>query len=333
MPDRRFTSETVPCSYDGPICEVIGDPHYRTFDGYWHHFQGKCEYVLTQLCLDENGNDFIISAGNFGHEGSDVSCVGFVRITIESEGIEILFERGGTITINGVQLPIGMIYSTPSVEVFHSGGNPMVELKTQGVRVFYDGIFRVKVTVSQSLEGQLCGLCGTYNGTIFDDLRAPDGTIFTLPEFSESVEIYGLIEDYGNTWLREDPTDPECSGNERSRRDAPGVGNCTSDPVIVDEGRRRCGVLEINPGPFSACHGVVNVTQYVNNCEFDYCCCNETEREDCYCDALSSYASACADAGVTINNWRSSNVCRKFTNRLLFYCHNILPIFIIASCL
>ena len=28
-------------------------------------------------------------------------------------------------------------------------------------------------------------------------------------------------------------------------------------------------------------------------------------------DALSSYASACADAGVAISNWRSATLCRE----------------------
>ena len=308
MPRGMFTCETVPCTYDGPTCEVDGDPHYKTFDGLWHHFQGLCEYVLTKPC---NSDDFIISAGNFGHDEGSVSCVGFVRIRIPSENLEILLQRSdfGKVTINGNQLGNGEQYETDSVDVVRSGGYPIVFLKTRRVFVFYDGIYRTQVTVSKSLVGQLCGLCGSYNHTIDDDLQLPDGTIIPLPDFrGESLEIGGAIKDFGDSWIIPNPNSPGCNGDERSRRNAPGVANCSTDPSIVSEGQTRCSVLEQDP--FIACHGIVNVTQYVVNCEFDYCCCNETEREDCYCDALSSYASACADAEVTIPNWRSAEICR-----------------------
>jgi len=47
------------------------------FDGFWHHFQGTCEYVLAKPCDSE---DFIISAGNIKHEHRYESYVSLVRI-------------------------------------------------------------------------------------------------------------------------------------------------------------------------------------------------------------------------------------------------------------
>ena len=300
-PGGIFKCKRLPCSYDGPTCQAVGDPHYETFDGFWHHFQGTCEYVLTRPCDSE---DFIISAGNIGHRGSHVACVGLVRIRIPSEELDIVLERGslGTITVNNILQPYagdGVVYETDTVAVVRTGGYPNVFLLIHGVRVFWNGVYRVEVTVSSTLKGHLCGLCGTYNGDKGDDLQTPDGVVVT------SVDVFG------DSWLVPDPTTSRCSGQVVGKRNALGVSNCSTDPNITAQGQQRCNILE--QLPFINCSDMVNATQFINNCEFDYCCCSEAEREDCYCDALSSYASACADAGVSLSTWRSPTLCRKLT--------------------
>jgi len=294
-----FSCKTEPCSYDGKTCLAIGDPHYETFDGEWHHFQGKCEYVLTTPC---NSDNFVISAGNSGQCGDLIACVGLVRIKIPANDLEIVLsqEDFGKITINDkleVNRGDGIVYESEAVEVVRSGGYPNVLLKAYGVRLFWDGIYRVSITVSKNLLGQLCGLCGTYNNDPNDDLQTPDGVVVTA------------VEEFGESWLVPDPTTAGCTGGRVRKRNAPQSFNCTTDNNVISEGQTRCSVLRQTP--FNECNDVVNVTQYIANCEFDYCCCNETERENCYCDALSSYASACASAGVLISNWRSPTLCCK----------------------
>ena len=39
---------------DYAICYATGDPHYLTFDGLWHNFQGDCEYILVRECEQES---------------------------------------------------------------------------------------------------------------------------------------------------------------------------------------------------------------------------------------------------------------------------------------
>jgi hypothetical protein len=36
-------------------CTASGDPHYKTFDNQWHHWQGDCEYRLAGDCRNSDG--------------------------------------------------------------------------------------------------------------------------------------------------------------------------------------------------------------------------------------------------------------------------------------
>ena len=69
----------------------------------------------------------------------------------------------------------GLVMLSGGVEVIRSGGHPHVLLGAQGIKVFWDGMNLVEVTVSSSWQGRLCGLCGDYNGDSTDDFIRLDG--------------------------------------------------------------------------------------------------------------------------------------------------------------
>jgi len=288
-----FETQRQRCTYAAQA-SINGDPHYLTYDRYWHHFQGTCEYVLTKLC---ESDEFTISAKNDGHN-SRVSCVSRVKVSIPSQNLTIVLGRGngGTITINGVLQPHdagGEIFTGDGVLVERIGGHPNVFLTRHGIRVFWNGVYGVDIYVASRLQEKLCGLLGNYNGNSADDLMMPDGT------------MANSVDDFGNSWLIPSSI-PGCTGI--GKRDAQGIPTCSSDPTIVAEGQTRCNVTR--QGPFSACNSIVDPTSFIENCEFDYCCCTDDEREDCYCDNLATYAAACAKAGIPPSNWRSL-YCRK----------------------
>ena len=284
---EQFQCEQQTCFADGPTCYAAGDPHYQTFDLRYFDFQGDCEYILTTPC---NSSEFTVIVGNSAHN-SFVSCTETVTVLVPGQNLEILLGRGngGTVTINGNLQPNsgdGIIMQSSEVEIIRTGGHPHVLLLTYGVRIFWDGVFRVEVTVSQIWENELCGLCGNFNNDATDDFETPSGSL-------------ALTENaFGNSWLYTN------SSSGCSRLSVPPT--CSND--IMTEAQTRCEAM--SQTVFTSCNTVVDPTQFIENCMFDYCLCNDVDREDCFCDSLATYAAACAAAGATPPNWRRFH-CRK----------------------
>ena len=297
-----FTCETQTCLLDGPHCYKSGDPHYQSFDNHNYQFQGDCEYVLSQPC---NGSDFVIIASNTA-ANSNVSETNKIRIIIPSKDLEIVLSRGGggIITINGVlQVNNGdrVVHHSSGVEVVRTGGHPYV-LLTIGwpLGIYWNGWGYVDVSVSSGWEGKLCGLCGNYNNDGNDDFMLPNGTLTTS------------ANDFGSSWLYSKPY-PECEV-------PPSPPPCPLNVMIAAQSR--CN--ELLNSIFNVCKSVVDPTVYINNCILDYCQCSEEDRENCYCNSLSTYAADCASNGITIPNWRKFLCCKYrniiIVNFILLFC-------------
>ena len=266
---------------------AAGDPHYQTFDLRNFDFQGNCEYVLSTPC---DSDEFSVVVRNELHNEL-VSCTDQVTVTGGGHTIVLGRGNGGTITIDGVLQPNDgdrVIVENDDVQVLRTGGHPNVLFPVHGVRVFYDGLYRVEVTVSKKWQDRLCGLCGNYNGNPSDDLKDREGNILRRPN------------DFGNSWI---------------------VGNTTGcvapeeefcDRNLVEAANARCAAL--SEKYFEPCNGVISPRFFQRNCVNDLCFCNEDDREKCYCESLATYAAACAAAGVALPDWRAFYNCRKYTN-------------------
>ena len=289
----QFRCQSQPCLLDGATCYASGDPHYRTFDLRTFDFQGTCEYVMAQPC---NSSEFSITATNSAHNPY-VSCAESVRVVVPNENLEIVLGRRGSVTINDrlqSTTTDSTIMQSDGVTVTRIGGHSRVFLSS-GIEIFFDGSTRVTVTVSSAWIGQLCGLCGNYNGDPSDDFQNPEGILLTSPNsFGLSWAVYSDNELCGDL-----TPPPACSAS------------------IMSEAQQRCTILQQEM--FAVANSMVDPAPFINDCIYDYCLCNEADREECFCNILANYAGACANNGIVINNWRDT-VCGMHARICNVYC-------------
>lgn len=174
-------------------------------------------------------------------------------------------------------------------------GNQNVILTDFGLRVSFNMIYHVTITVPSSYAGKTCGLCGNYNGDQNDEFLLPDG--------KETKELKTFVA----AWKVPVPgmkCDDGCSGDSCSK--------CPEDQRVAFE--KECGIITNAEGPFSACHSVINPQSYFQACVYDVCM-GGGDR-NMLCDDIAAYMTDCQNAGVNINTWRTPTFCRKYKPRL-----------------
>lgn len=167
-----------------------------------------------------------------------------------------------------------------------------------GLRVAYDLVYNVRVTVPGNYYQQLHGLCGNYNGDSKDDFQKPDGS------------QAGSSTDFGNSWEEAVPGSP-CLPPPTCK---PGE-DCNSSPECPPELQEKykqekfCGLLTSPNGPLAACHKLVDPQGPLKDCVFDLCL--GGGNESILCSNIHAYVSACQAAGGDIEPWRTESFCRE----------------------
>ena len=169
-----------------------------------------------------------------------------------------------------------------------------------GIRVEWNNVYNVKVTVYGRYLNKTCGLCGTFNRNAADDFLARNGT--TL----ESAV------DFGNSWK----CDPSCENAVDI------VHPCITYPERNASAVSNCSVLTTSL--FENCTSEIYPEGYINDCEYDVCGCGDYPIV-CYCQAIESYVSDCSAIGVNID-WLSDprfEQCGMSDILLIFVCTHL----------
>ncbi|XP_077312501.1 IgGFc-binding protein-like [Lithobates pipiens] len=289
-------------------CTGWGDPHYLTFDGYNFDFHGTCTYILAEYRgTDATLEYFRVEEKNDNRGSQMSSAVRLVNIFVYGYNISILKEEIGQVRVNGeiTLLPLSLL--NDKLTITQTG--VYATLKTQfGLKVAYDYIWQVEITLPSSYYGAMGGLCGNFNNNPRDDKMSPDTKQITV--ITKWAKSWKVIDD--DTFCSD-----SCQGN---------CVECNETLKNIYEGEGFCGVIEADDGPFSSCHANVSTALYFSSCVKDVC----THNGDGLCQAYESYATACRKQGVELPNWRNATGCNMICpeNSRYEYCGGACP----ASC-
>ncbi|XP_067299058.1 zonadhesin, like isoform X1 [Pseudorasbora parva] len=287
-------------------CNIAGDPHYRTFDNYNHHYQGAYTYVVTQ------GNNLPSSLTPFRVRGKNQRQGGISRVSLLHEvfvdvyGITVRMQQKKKVLVNGEK--VGLPYS-PVHGVNIKTKSRFVMLTTDfGLSVRFDGSSQGVVTLPSVYRSRVLGLCGNYDGRTSNEYTKPDGTVTrNLNEFGDSWRVTDKdgaslrttsLPKMVHLQKREVEADPD-SGFD--------IAGCTNAQLAELNGNQLCGALSNPAGPFAACHAVVAPNVFQEDCVFDLCA--EQGSEVLRCESYAVYARACQDEGVKLGKWRQELKC------------------------
>uniref|UniRef100_A0A667HHH3 Fc gamma binding protein n=1 Tax=Lynx canadensis TaxID=61383 RepID=A0A667HHH3_LYNCA len=276
-------------------CQASGDPHYTTFDGRRFDFMGTCVYVLARTCGTRPGlESFAVLQENVAWGNGRVSVTRVITVQVANFTLR-LEQNQWKVTVNGVDMRFPVTLAQGRVRAFQHGSDAVIETDF-GLRVAYDLVYNVRVTIPGNYYRQLCGLCGDYNGDPKDDFRKPDGSQAGNPT------------EFGNSWEEAVPGSP-CLPPPTCK---PG-GDCNSDlecrPELQEKYQQEkfCGLLTSPTGPLAACHKLVDPQGPLQDCVFDLCL--GGGNESILCSNIHAYVSACQAAGGHVESWRTESFC------------------------
>ncbi|XP_051561427.1 zonadhesin, like [Myxocyprinus asiaticus] len=308
-------------------CNIAGDPHYRTFDKYNHHYQGLHTYVLTQgNNLPSSLTPFIVRGKN-NRQGvlSRVSLLHEVYVDVYGISVRILQKK--KVLVNGER--ISPPYS-PIQGVTIKTKSRFVMLSTDfGLSVRFDGNTQAVVTLPSIYKSRVLGLCGNYDGLSNNEYTKPDGTTTrNLNEFGDSWRV----NDKDGAGVRAKSLPKMVHLHKREVEEDPDSGfettGCTDVQLAELNGNKQCGALSDPAGPFAACHAQISPDMFQEDCVFDLCA--EQGSEVLRCENYAVYARACQDEGVKLGQWRQQLNCvlECGANSTYFDCMTPCP----ASC-
>ncbi|XP_020292985.1 BMP-binding endothelial regulator protein isoform X2 [Pseudomyrmex gracilis] len=265
------------CVESDGVCTVFGDPHYRTFDGKVYSFKGACKYQLASDCF---GHTFSIRVTNDARRTMISSWTKTIAIKIGD--LKVNLGQKMRVKVNGKKVDVPYRVAN-RVDINRTVDSVIVNTQI-GVKVLWDGISFVEVSVPALYRGRMCGLCGNFNSFTKDD--------FT----TRRNRVVQDAQQFGQSWA---------VGSKKMCTRISRPGNMDNEKRCRGKNQRLCNRLRSQI--FDACHKKVNPAMYFKACIHDMC---ECPTEHCYCESFMAYAHECKRLGIQLPHWRKASKCR-----------------------
>ncbi|KAL5006766.1 hypothetical protein ScPMuIL_015572 [Solemya velum] len=290
-------------AYDLPYrtCLNSGEYLYRTFDGSYFYFPGKCSYLLVA-----SGNDFEIDLHVIDCENSFSDCKKKVVITFAAGSIVQSIELfGNTVKVNDQFVDVCMtpkkVWPMSDISMQISGDFIMINYNSKGLKIKFDMKDSVYVTLDKNFHHQqTSGLCGFMDDNPANDLQMKDGTLALS------------AAQFGNSWAIPQMGKP-----------CPDVSSCTDKCQGEEKKEAQQACSMIRNYIFKDCAKKVDAFQYFKMCVNQYCDASDDQKQYVVCAAIESFARECASFNF-ICAWRSQNFCPKTCPTGMVY-HDCVP--------
>ncbi|CAJ1056538.1 mucin-5AC-like [Xyrichtys novacula] len=278
----EWDCQSVDCS---GTCTVMGGSHISTYDDKVYTIHADCSYVLSK---DINGTFTVLGDLDSCKKPSKSSCLSAVSILMPNQEM-IVVEDNGQVTQNKMILKLPFIVE--GIIIFRPSTFYIVIQTSYGVllEIQLNPTMQVYIKVSACNKGKLRGLCGNFNDVEADDFKTRQGL------------LEGMAKTFANSW--------------RTKTSCPDVREKMGAPCALSVDKELyashwCAMLTDTNGIFAQCHSVVNPQDYEENCMYDTCTSDDSEK--CMCSAISAYVHACAAEGIFLDGW-SQTPCDKYT--------------------
>ncbi|XP_062405926.1 mucin-5AC-like [Sardina pilchardus] len=261
-------------------CAIYGDGHYITFDGKRFNFDGSCEYILTEnYCGHGSANGtFRVITENIPCGTTGTTCSKAIKLFLGSN--ELILTDGGYQVVqrnSGAEVP----YQIRTMGIY------LVIEANNGLILMWDRRTSLFLRLSPEFKGDVCGLCGNYDGNANNDFGTRN----------QGQAIKSL--EFGNSWK----VSPSCPDAKQT------PSPCTSNPYRKSWAQKKCSIIISEA--FASCHFQVDPSPFYDACVSDSCACDSGGDCECFCTAVAAYAAACNEAGACVA-WRTPNICPLF---------------------